>query len=865
MRARSLLASLMVAGTLTAWTAPSIAQLPPGSKIGAVTRDADGTIRIDQTAAPPAAAINAAKSDRQAGSAAPRPTPKAKPAPPKTGGARLPPAAAIATLPISSADADERAEPERLCPEAALGCVWFRGAAANQTAPAPVTFGQLFRPGALKAGAAISMVDEAGKRVPVQLDAKARYADGSIRHAIVSLMLPSIAPGHEIRFELRKGETTGELARNLEPRKAGTPPVAVEFSVYQPKVTLIEFEIDGNPEHVLKAGETVTLRLGNAPGDAYSVPVAPQLAGPNGRAKLIEALDEAINRGGRFRAEKIEQRLLMVWPVGGPEQHYEARIDYGGAQPIKLTMPVEPEARETYRFAGADGTQDQSPWLDGPIVEETRVYGAPRAASNGAPHPLIRVMLDTRHYRDATRVAVTVENTQALIPWRNVYYDVTVRVGDRVLLSEKAVQHYGWARWHRDYWLEPVAEPEIIQDRAMLWTSGVMPIWAGPQYAGGIVDEVTRALAARRDRGVMAGGIITTYFGMTGERWDIGPAPQWVAAYLMTADPRARAAMIEIARIGATIPVHFSGDVPGRPISLLAHPGFALVLPTEGPRKPAGFMASPWQPDRAHQPALAYIPYLVTGERDLLEELQYWANYNLIEDNPDYRTPKLLLVDYAQVRAMAWGLRTLGDAAALTPDDHPFKSELQTVLDNNLGFMVEKFVENRHGPISPLGLIGIGYGSSPTETKPWQQDFFTYAIAHLAELGYAKARVLLPWRAKATASRIVAAASLSCPFALNGWDVPKRVAEGGPYVQSFAEMEQIFLAKGRGCPKDWAANPIAARGAAAMLAPYREIPDVAEAYQISEDRLGRSPFSGALGPKWAFIPRKAPLNLPEWP
>ena len=37
---------------------------------------------------------------------------------------------------------------------------------------------------------------------------------------------------------------------------------------------------------------------------------------------------------------------------------------------------------------------------------------------------------------------------------------------------------------------------------------------------------------------------------------------------------------------------------------------------------------SPLIPDNAHQPSLAYVPYLLTGDRFYAEEMAFWANYS---------------------------------------------------------------------------------------------------------------------------------------------------------------------------------------------------------------------------------------------
>ena len=59
----------------------------------------------------------------------------------------------------------------------------------------PLTFGQVFAVGAMSATARLSGVRDDGTAVPLQMDVKATHADGSVRHAVLSAVLPRLAPG----------------------------------------------------------------------------------------------------------------------------------------------------------------------------------------------------------------------------------------------------------------------------------------------------------------------------------------------------------------------------------------------------------------------------------------------------------------------------------------------------------------------------------------------------------------------------------------------------------------------------------------------------------------------------------------------
>lgn len=68
----------------------------------------------------------------------------------------------------------------------------------------PVTFGQVFTPGHVPSTVSLGGKLADGTLVPFQVDVKARHPDGSIRHAIISAKLPSLAAGATMQIGLVK-------------------------------------------------------------------------------------------------------------------------------------------------------------------------------------------------------------------------------------------------------------------------------------------------------------------------------------------------------------------------------------------------------------------------------------------------------------------------------------------------------------------------------------------------------------------------------------------------------------------------------------------------------------------------------------
>lgn len=192
-------------------------------------------------------------------------------------------------------------------------------------------------------------------------------------------------------------------------------------------------------------------------------------------------------------------------------------------------------------------------------------------------------------------------------------------------------------------------------------------------------------------------------------------------------------------------------------MTLLGNPGDA-VNPATGQSDafPAcgGSCDTPLTPDSSHQPSLAYLAYLLFGDRAHLDELHFWTNWNLLESNPHYRDFASGLLHAGQIRGQAWSLRTLGYAAWVTPDAHPLKSYFLDKLDRNIADYLTAIPES-----DVLGINPTGYAFAYAERRgvaPWQDDSFTWAVGHLVSMGFESARPVLERKARFPIGRMTA-------------------------------------------------------------------------------------------------------------
>ncbi|VAW40528.1 hypothetical protein MNBD_GAMMA01-2008, partial [hydrothermal vent metagenome] len=257
-------------------------------------------------------------------------------------------------------------------------------------------------------------------------------------------------------------------------------------------------------------------------------------------------------------------------------------------------------------------------------------------------------------------------------------------------------------------------------------------------------------------------GIGFAYAGMPagGARPDIGPLPRWSVRYLLSQDLRAKKVTLGTDNLAGSWSIHYRNKTTDLPISLNDYPYMTLkgnygdtynpdtdeheAFPSCG-----SDCATPYNHDSAHQPSFAYLSYLVTGDHYYLEELQFWANYNMFESNPHYRGFEKGWLKWGQLRGQAWSLRTLGQAAYITPDTHMLKEYFVERIGNNLAYYKDRYIDG--SATNSLGVITNGYSvvyNSSRGTATWQEAFFTWSSGYLVELGFTEAQPLLTWKAQ---------------------------------------------------------------------------------------------------------------------
>jgi hypothetical protein len=511
----------------------------------------------------------------------------------------------------------------------------------------PVTLGAVFAPGDVPPGTSITATDKSGNTIPLQVDAKARHKDGSLRHAVLTLDMPRLPSGSPVEVSVARGT----------PMQGAPVPISA---------------LPGNFDAVVVINE----------------------------------------QGNRLTASA---RDLLA--RGKPES-----------------------------------------WLSGPLVSEWWVSGPPRDAS-GKTDPLLSVRFGIRSYGPGQplRVEVDVENTWT---WPKTpatrAYDVDIRIGGKSVFNQQGLVQQARTRWRQVFWWDTPVDVFMKHDLAYLKKTRTIPNY-DPNGRMPKGDQLYSKYSSS-NRGPMGPGIIAPAMGVTGGRPDIGPLPGWTVAYLLSMDPRAAEMTMSAGDLGGSFPSHYRNEKTGRPTTSEDYPKISTHYNYVG--RGEGKLALPdlggygrgFLPEAAHEPSLAFIPYLVTGERYYLEELQFWSQFNAWATAPEYHGFAKGLIGWDQIRGQAWSLRTLAQAAYITPDADPLKATLLRQLHANAEWYDKTYTNN---PNANIFHTALRLSDNATAVAPWMDDFLTWAAGYTVGLGFEDWRPFARWKAYFPVQRMI--------------------------------------------------------------------------------------------------------------
>ena len=418
-------------------------------------------------------------------------------------------------------------------------------------------------------------------------------------------------------------------------------------------------------------------------------------------------------------------------------------------------------------------------WLSGGLVSEERVS----ATVEGPGGRELTVFFDVRTDGNGnfeTNVSATYANVETTDN-TDLNYSYTIRENGAVQASDTNFDHTHHSTWTAQIGAINSTEPNVVFDIPYLQNAGFLP---------GIDTTVDSPYAnyydgtAASDYDPGESGEITTDMPRTGGRGDIGIVPQWTGFWMDEQTQEAFDAMIGNARAAGSINWHLLDPDTGLPVRADDPENADQNWPNFGGSNVWGSGSevsnginnnSEWVLELghpAHAPGLAAVPYLVTGDRYLLDEVFSEAAYSIFGINPGIASPLRASLD-GQVRGHAWAIRDIFNAANLAPDGD-YRNYLEATLDDHLTLYNDFFVDGQtvqnrgfitdytfegteiEGALNFLGDTSISYsgGYNGLESS-WMQDHFGTVIGQIAAAGNAQAQELAEWMAGYSAERFL--------------------------------------------------------------------------------------------------------------
>jgi hypothetical protein len=419
-------------------------------------------------------------------------------------------------------------------------------------------------------------------------------------------------------------------------------------------------------------------------------------------------------------------------------------------------------------------------WLQGPQVTEIS-FSTPVTSS-------MRLVFNVSRYADGTTCTdVQFANDLAMTATGGTLnYDVNISQNGQSVLSQTGITQYQYQTWDQMVWSNGAPQVNVQQNVAALEATGLVQNYdtSVGVLASTVASDAAQLAAgtggngAAGAYGILGAGDLDKYMPDPGGRSDVGPMPSWDVDWLLTQSASAATYALAQANEAGSEPWHLFDPTTGNYLTVTSNPtlwfdGRAGTNGTQGFTQnyveSGGYVdayariASGWTVDTAHQPDLCYYAYLATGNLTYLNELNAQASFDELYAFPSSRGYGLGVVTGGnEVRAQAWSLRELVEAATVNPDGSAEKAYFTTCLTNSIQYLLNETKTANEGAVSGWFM---GYGiTSDSAVAPWMEDYYVTALGLAAGLGIPGASQLLAWTANFTAGRFLNAANGLNPF-----------------------------------------------------------------------------------------------------
>lgn len=259
------------------------------------------------------------------------------------------------------------------------------------------------------------------------------------------------------------------------------------------------------------------------------------------------------------------------------------------------------------------------------------------------------------------------------------------------------------------HWLSTDPGCSVKHNAAYLMATELVPTYWGSVSSGsGVITGLPSTYTPLQQ------GNYPTAMGSAGYDLSIGLLPQWDVAYLTSTATTVWAALQRNAYSAGRYGVHHRDETTNRPPRFSSYPttvlgegnGIESIGSTSGSFTPDATGTTPATTSFSHHPSMGFMAYLVTGRWYHMETMQFVATANHFRSSAAPRQNALGILQTwsaTSTRGAAWGLRTLAQAACITPDsDTTMRAEFVDAYKNNINEHHATYVA---GSNSPLGFM----------------------------------------------------------------------------------------------------------------------------------------------------------------
>lgn len=693
----------------------------------------------------------------------------------------------------------------------------------------PVTFGQVFKLDAVARGETLS-ASLNGKPVPLQVDAKATYPDGSLRHAVLTVQVPNLAGRSKVPLE---------ISRDKRPPSVGLPVSLAQLLATRYDAS-VSIDIDGQ---VYTASARPLLDAAASSHDCkpWGRPCTLWLSGP----------------------------LVGEWIVSGPVRTASGRLN----PDLRVSFDVRAYAGKTPHSIGHVRTDFilENTWAYSPQAQ-LQYTATLRSGSARYTSPALAQYAYTRWHRT--------------LWWNDVEPGVYLQQDTHYIQDSMAVSRYEPLHPEEAFLasvrqscapLDHCDQTNAMGNPGAQAAIGPLPRWTAVY----IIDPDVRAyrwMLANTD----ALGTYPVHFRDQATGWPLSIQKHPYVTILGWTYARG------VAKGKSQHASDYRRDLLP---NCVKHSPLTIKCTDNwyGTGDPYTW-SNAHQPAAGYVAYMVTGSYYYMEEMAFyasMSELEAGASYRGFSKG-------LIDHARSQVRGKAWVLRELVDAAWLLPDAYPLKAEFNADVRNSIADFNDRYTNNPEanplGMMNSGSLYALNGGMKNAGT-PWQHNFLTWSAGHAAELGFAGAGAFRNWLAKFEIGLMTDAmndpAHGFCWLEASAYTIQVKDAAGhwlpnyaAVYAATFPSLvglkcnsPEMVAAMGRLEKRPWQPGemhgyPTSSTGYPANFqtglaaAVESGLPNAAQAWRIFQSRSvkPKPPTGYEDFPNFALLPRHVPVN-----